>query len=956
MPTRWYFAVTITNVNAPPVLATIAPQTVNENAQLSFTATATDPDGDPVSYSVTGNPEGSAIDAGTGVFTWTPDFNANDRVANGNYGGTDVSVSDGNGGTDNQVVLIHVNNVNQLPVVDAIADQTVNEGDLLTFTATATDADTLSSIAGWAVSGNVAGASIDNAGVYSFTPSPTQGGNVFTETLTATDDRGGTGNTSFQITVNDVNHAPAVAAIADQTVGENALLTVTPSGSDPDGDVLTWSGSSLPSGSAVDANTGVFTWTPAFGDAGNYAGVTLTATDPGTLSASASFAITVTHTNRAPVVDAIANQTVAEGALLTVNPSASDADGDAISWGGSNLPSGAAVDGTSGAFTWTPDFSQAGNYSAVTLTASDGTDTGSASFDITVTDTGRAPVVDPIANQTVAENDLLAFTATATDPDGDAFTWSGVNFPSGAAIDANSGAFTWTPGFDQAGTYSNVQVVATDAGLAAGSTSFGITVTNVNRAPSIASIADQTTGEGVLLTVTPSASDPDGDVLAYSGSALPSGASVNASTGVLSWTPSFADAGNYAGVTITADDNNGGTASASFAITVTNVNQPPTIASIANQSGMEMVLLTVTPSASDPDGDVLAWSGANLPSGATVDASTGVFTWTPTSSQSGSYTNVTLTADDGNGGSVSANFDITVADQAPVVSTTMVHFCTGATSTQPLAASDDDGHAITWSMTGNPVWLSIDASTGVLTGSPASGDLGFNGNVAVTVTDAVSTAAATYDVTVAVDCVPARTLNAIASTAAFNRHRAAGSSYTVRFAVEGDVRAEEIAASQVSLDNGTTRLTATTVAVENGAVVATFDGATLVTLVGDAASGETVSLTLNVAVHGDVMSAPYGVVVTGLNAAAAVQVVQNPVSGPARVQYVVPEDGAVRVVVFDARGRQVAALVDQVTPAGRYEVVWNGRGVAGSPVPSGVYYLRATLGGEQAGSRMLVVR
>ncbi len=478
------FVIHITNVNRLPSLASISDQTVAEGALLSFTASASDADvtagHDFLTWSLTGAPAGASINSSNGAFSWTPDYNAAERVPGGVYGGFTVTVQDNFAASDSKSFSVTVTESNRNPSVDPIANQTVAEGVLLAFTATGSDPDSTDSIASWSLSGPASGATINAlTGAFSWTPGNTAAntnGGVYNETITATDTRGGTGSQSFTITVTDTNNPPTVDPIADQTVAEGSLLTVTPSGSDPDSDPLTWSGSNLPSGSSVNPTSGVFTWTPNYTQAGVYANVTLTASD-GSLSASASFQITVTNTNRAPVVDPIANQTVAENALLTVTPSGSDPDGDAINWSGSNLPSGSSVNPASGEFTWTPSFAQAGTYTGVTLSASDGSLSGSASFDITVTNSNRAPVVDPIADQTVIGDDahLLTVTPTANDADGDVLSWSGTGVPSGASVNPTTGVFTWTPLHTQGGTYT-ITLTADDGNGGTGSATFHVTV------------------------------------------------------------------------------------------------------------------------------------------------------------------------------------------------------------------------------------------------------------------------------------------------------------------------------------------------------------------------------------------------------------------------------------------------------------------------------------------------
>ncbi len=78
----------------------------------------------------------------------------------------------------------------------------------------------------------------------------------------------------------DINRPPVLAPIGDRSVAEGVELTFTVTASDPDGDNVTLSTGSLPSGASFDAGSGIFSWTPDFGQADNYT-VLFTATDDG---------------------------------------------------------------------------------------------------------------------------------------------------------------------------------------------------------------------------------------------------------------------------------------------------------------------------------------------------------------------------------------------------------------------------------------------------------------------------------------------------------------------------------------------------------------------------------------------------------------------------------------------------------------------------------------------------
>ena len=139
----------------------------------------------------------------------------------------------------------------------------------------------------------------------------------------------------------------------------------------------------------------------------------------------------------------------------------------------------------------------------------------------------------------------------------------------------------------------------------------------------------------------------------------PSGFTIGATTGVCTWTPGCTAAGSYS-ATLRAQDPCGGAATTTVALSIAVANCAPVLAAIPPQTVTELSTLTVTPAASDGDGDTLRWTGSALPSGATVAPTTGVFTWTPMLGTAGTYPGVTLTATDGHGGTAARSFDVTV--------------------------------------------------------------------------------------------------------------------------------------------------------------------------------------------------------------------------------------------------------------------------------------------------------
>jgi len=124
-----------------------------------------------------------------------------------------------------------------------------------------------------------------------------------------------------------VNQPPAIDSIPDVAVEEGEPVTIPVSGSDPDSDPLTYAVSTLPDGASFDAQNGVFTWTPAPGQAGTYE-VTFTVTDDEGASASTTVTITVTPApvtdDQAPIVTSTGPNPVAVGTPIIITAQASD--------------------------------------------------------------------------------------------------------------------------------------------------------------------------------------------------------------------------------------------------------------------------------------------------------------------------------------------------------------------------------------------------------------------------------------------------------------------------------------------------------------------------------------------------------------------------------------------------------------------------------------------------------
>ena len=274
-----------------------------------------------------------------------------------------------------------------------------------------------------------------------------------------------------------INLPPILNSIGNKTVNEGVLLSFTISGTDPDGNALTYIASNLPSGATFDAQTRIFSWIPDYSQSGSYPNIYFEVSD-GYLTDSENISITVNDINRAPILSAIGNKTVDEGVLLSFTISATDPDGDTLTYLASNLPSGATFDPQTQTFSWTPDYSQSGPHNNIYFEVSDGNLTDSEAIKITVNNANQPPVLDAIGNKTVDEGVLLSFTISATDPDGNTLTYMASNLPSGATFDPQTRTFSWIPEHNQAGIYLDVHFEVSD-GNATTFENITITVNNI---------------------------------------------------------------------------------------------------------------------------------------------------------------------------------------------------------------------------------------------------------------------------------------------------------------------------------------------------------------------------------------------------------------------------------------------------------------------------------------------
>jgi hypothetical protein len=369
----------------------------------------------------------------------------------------------------------------------------------------------------------------------------------------------------------------------------------------------------------------------------------------------------------------------------------------------------------------------------------------------------RAPVIQGVPAANIAVDADYRFEPTFSDPDGDPLTLSIVNRPGWLSFNSTSGVLSGRPTSGDVGTYSDIRIRVSDGQVTTDLPLFSITVTasNVNSSPSISGSPNPDATVGTQYTFTPGASDADGDTLTFSIQGNPSWASFNSTTGRIRGTPAASDAGNYSNIVVTVSDGQLSASLPAFSITVSEpppgapppppppANSAPSISGVPNADATVGTQYTFTPGASDADGDTLTFSIQGKPNWVTFSSTTGRIRGTPSASDVGIHDSIAISVSDGEATASLPAFSITVTqtNSAPTISgSPPANVTVDAAYSFTPNSGDADGDSLTFTASGLPSWLSINSSTGRISGTPRSGDVGDYTGIRITVSDGSASA------------------------------------------------------------------------------------------------------------------------------------------------------------------------------------------------------------------------
>ncbi len=617
-------------------------QSVNtdENTAVAITLAGSDVDGDSLTFNVASNPANGTLSGTAPDLTYTPnsDFDGEDSFTFTASDGTETSAA--------ATVSITVSNVNVAPEATG---QSVS-----------TDANT-------ALPVTLGGTDADNDPLtFAVATNPTNGTLSGTApNLTYTPNTGFSGSDSFTFTVNDGTDTsvPATVSITIEnglptataqsvSTNENTAFGVTLTGSDPNGDTLTFAVVTGPSNGTLTGTAPNVTYTPNvnFDGADSF---TFTVNDGSATSAPATVSITVTNVNQAPSATGQVVSTHA-GTPLAITLSGSDPDSDPLTFAVSSGPGSGSLTGTSPNLTYTPiaGFAGADSFS---FTASDGTDTSTpATVSISVTNT--APTATPQTLDT-ATNTALLITLAGTDADSDVLTFSVASDPASGSLTGTAPALTYTPnlGFSGADSFS---FTVNDGLTSSAPATVAITVSNgAPTATNGTTTTAEDTAVAITLTGSDPNSDPNSDPLTFTVTVPPTRGTLTGTAPNLTYSPS-PHLNGADSLSFTVNDGTTTSAAGTVSITVTPVNDVP----IAFNESVETAMDTPVPvllAGEDADGDLLTYTIVDSPSGGSLSGIAPTVTYIPGAGFEGSDS-FTFTVNDGTVSSTAGTVSILV--------------------------------------------------------------------------------------------------------------------------------------------------------------------------------------------------------------------------------------------------------------------------------------------------------
>jgi hypothetical protein len=352
--------------NVSPVISGVPPTSVNPGARYDFRPSASDANGDRLRFSVSGAPAWAKLDGRTGRLYGSPS-----QRHLGMSSVVTLCTSDGKLSACLPQFTLRVV-ANASPTIGGVPATSGRESQLYVFEPVATDPDgdalkfSIVNKPGWA-------SFTSSTGLLSGIPPVGSAGTYSSITISVTDGQTTRSLAPFSISIAAApNQPPTIWGVPPASVAAGTLYSFKPSASDPENNPLTFTISGLPTWATFDTRTGTLSGTPSAGQAGKYSSLVISVSDGKATAALAPFSIDVTATNRPPTISGAPAATVAAGRAYSFTPTASDPDGQRLTFTIANKPGWASFDAASGRLYGTPADANVGTYSSIQISVTDG--------------------------------------------------------------------------------------------------------------------------------------------------------------------------------------------------------------------------------------------------------------------------------------------------------------------------------------------------------------------------------------------------------------------------------------------------------------------------------------------------------------------------------------------------------------------------------------------------------